>query len=712
MNKLLEQALKYEQENNFDKSEQLYLKALAEYSNDKDVLCCVGIFKFKKGDYVNALDLFVQSYSHPNQTENTKADLLNHILVAYYQPHLEKFKEIYENNVRALLAYKYSHILSFIDFEDLSYLCIPRNESEYYIWDKKMKMFKERIVMEQTGMHYPDVFMDYCVIATNIFQSTHLNSLAEQTRNPAWINNVKVPIYLVWQDSDKMQQFLQLVDYEIIISLNRFVIFSDFSVKSGIRDFLEDHQAVLFNYACGDLQYLEQIQEILSHVQAKRQQDTHRNTQIINQMAQKYNREYYIEIFSGGYDKIRILFYTSRFTQVVQYGTRDFMVACQNLGIQCDKVIERSDIHRAGEDELASKIAEFKPNVIFRINFFKSDFKIIPSNIMFITWLQDPVLQITSREHAQQFGWNDFALTYTHIWREKMIGAGYDQQRITHQTIPIDDKIFYTRDMTAKEKEFYTAEVAFAGNYYRPEKYLADFITDHTTNITDIEEKNSMINLLLSAYEVLRSKIASDELVYRKEQCETVINELATKLDVKIEVGIVKQIAYEYFEKLCYTLYRKIYIKAIIDAGFNVKLWGVNWDTDPDLKGNAMGVIPHGEELAKMYSCTKIVPASFYMYTAHFRSWEATSCGALCMARYVPPDFDLLNIRDYFTEDEHFVFYHNKQDLIDKIKYYLDNEEERKGIVENGKQKVLENITYSSAVRKCLNLIKENVLNQ
>jgi hypothetical protein len=33
-------------------------------------------------------------------------------------------------------------------------------------------------------------------------------------------------------------------------------------------------------------------------------------------------------------------------------------------------------------------------------------------------------------------------------------------------------------------------------------------------------------------------------------------------------------------------------------------------------------------------------------------------------------EFDILNIRDHFTEDEHFVFYHDKEDLINKVEHY------------------------------------------
>ena len=709
MNELLEKALIYQEENKFDASEKCFLKALDEYPNDKEILVYSAIFFFEKGEYEKALDLFVQSYNHPDQNQNTKEDLLNHILVAYYQPCEEAFRKNYDNNVHALLAYEHNLISSFVDFDELSYLCIPRNDLEYYILDKNAKKIKERVIMDKAVTTYTAISINDCVIATNIFDIMQLQSLAKQTKDPLWINNIKIPIYIVWPDDAKMQQYLQLVNYEIIIALNRVVFFADFNEKSGIRAFLEDHQAYVPNKAIGDNQYLQKVQDLVSQVKTMRQQDITQKETMINQLALKYDKKYYKNLFSSSYDNLRILFYTSRFTQVVQYWTRDFMRACQELGIQCLMVIDKSDIHQATSSELVNKIAEFRPNIIFRINFFKSDFEVIPSNIMFINWMQDPAYQLSSYKHAKQFGWNDFSLTYTRNWRAQMIETGYDSSRIEVQTVPVDENIFYARDMSQEEREFYKSDISFPGNYQRPEKHLANLIVKYTADEISVDLKAGISDLLISTYEILRSKMNNSELIYSAEQCETIIRELAALLEIDIELNVIKQMGQEFFHPVCYNLQRKITLKWLIDYGFQVKLWGRGWDTDPDFKANAMGLLNHGEELAKMYSCAKIVPGAFIEYTAHFRSWESTSCGALGMVRYIPEELDLVNIREYFTEDEHFVFYRDKQDLIEKVAYYLSHEDERKRIVENGRQKVLQTLTYSSAARKCLQLIKENM---
>lgn len=711
MNNLIEQALRYEQEDNFNKAEQCYMNALANYPNDKEVLCSVGIFFLKKSDYEKALDFFVQAYSHTDQDEETKENLLNLILITFYQPNEEMLKKTYNNNYNALMAYEHNFILDFVNFEDLFYLCIPKNDLEYYILDKRTKRFMGLLVLNKTMTTFP-VSIHNCVVAVNIFDFVKLQNLTEQTNNPEWINEMKVPVYVIWLDNDKIQQYLQVVDYSTIIDLQRVVFFSYINEESHFYSFFRDHQSIFPDKIVGDNQYFEEIISAFKKIGAIRDEEIAQNVIEINKLAKSYNKKYYQKLFSSSYDNIRILFYTCRFSTVIQYANRDFMQACQALGIQCEVLIEKSDIHRVPEDTtLVQKIAEFKPNIIFFIHYFKSDFKVIPRNIMSISWLQDPNYKFDSVEHAQQFRWNDFALALTPTWYEQMIQTGYAKSRLIVQPVPVADNVFHSKHiMSLEDRDFYTSDISFPANYQRPEKNLSDLIIKYTGEMADIYKKSKMIEVLISTYDVLRSNIDNSELIYRIEQCEDVINELTVLLDIVIESETVKRIANDFFYPLCYNLQREITLKWLIDNHFQVKLWGLGWKTDSDFKNNAMGVLKHGTELAKMYSCTKIVLGATSLYTSHFRSWESISCGALFMARYIPPEFDNLNIRETFTEDKQFVFYYNKQDLIDKVKYYLANENERQRIVENGRQIVLKEMTYSSAVHKCLSLIKRNVV--
>ena len=51
----------------------------------------------------------------------------------------------------------------------------------------------------------------------------------------------------------------------------------------------------------------------------------------------------------------------------------------------------------------------------------------------------------------------------------------------------------------------------------------------------------------------------------------------------------------------------------------------------------------------------------------------------------------------YFEEGKEMVMYYDRQDLINKINYYLEHDEERIEIAKAGQKKILENFDYSMA---------------
>ncbi len=59
---------------------------------------------------------------------------------------------------------------------------------------------------------------------------------------------------------------------------------------------------------------------------------------------------------------------------------------------------------------------------------------------------------------------------------------------------------------------------------------------------------------------------------------------------------------------------------------------------------------------------------------------------------------------DGFVPGEDFVYYDSKEDLLQKVAYYLDHEEERKAIAKNGHDKVAAGHTYRHRVREMLDL--------
>ncbi len=60
------------------------------------------------------------------------------------------------------------------------------------------------------------------------------------------------------------------------------------------------------------------------------------------------------------------------------------------------------------------------------------------------------------------------------------------------------------------------------------------------------------------------------------------------------------------------------------------------------------------------------------------------------------------DLLDLFVPGEDLVYYENKEDLLQKVGYYLEHEEERKAIARNGHDKVATKHTYRHRVQEML----------
>lgn len=81
------------------------------------------------------------------------------------------------------------------------------------------------------------------------------------------------------------------------------------------------------------------------------------------------------------------------------------------------------------------------------------------------------------------------------------------------------------------------------------------------------------------------------------------------------------------------------------------------------------------------------------------RAFDIMGAGGFLITNY---QADFL---DYFVPDEDFVFFESKSDLLDKIGYYLEHEEERDAIAQNGLQRLSADHTYVHRVNEIISYL-------
>ena len=147
----------------------------------------------------------------------------------------------------------------------------------------------------------------------------------------------------------------------------------------------------------------------------------------------------------------------------------------------------------------------------------------------------------------------------------------------------------------------------------------------------------------------------------------------------------------------------------IIDSKItdDIKLWGKGWSNNNKFKRFHMGMASHGDELSAIYRSSRI-SISDNLWTIHERNFEIFLSGGFPLIRHVEvPAVESMNIiTNHFRENKDVVLFYSKDDLLNKIQYYLDNPDERERIAENGRQVVINNFSHTAIAEKSMDFIK------
>ena len=68
------------------------------------------------------------------------------------------------------------------------------------------------------------------------------------------------------------------------------------------------------------------------------------------------------------------------------------------------------------------------------------------------------------------------------------------------------------------------------------------------------------------------------------------------------------------------------------------------------------------------------------------------------------------NLSDYYTPGEQIVTFDNANDLVDKVRYYLSHEQERKRIADAGRLRTLAEHTYEQRFNEIFNLMQQSTV--
>lgn len=147
----------------------------------------------------------------------------------------------------------------------------------------------------------------------------------------------------------------------------------------------------------------------------------------------------------------------------------------------------------------------------------------------------------------------------------------------------------------------------------------------------------------------------------------------------------------------------------LAENGLSVRIWGPNWNRNqslmhPDIKLENKGL--YAEEYAKAICAFDINLAFLRKVNRDLctsRSVEIPACGAFMLAERTTEHQEL------FEEGREAEFFNSNKELLEKVRYYLKHEDERKKIALAGRQRCI-NSGYDNVgtMNKCIEYILDN----
>jgi spore maturation protein CgeB len=144
-----------------------------------------------------------------------------------------------------------------------------------------------------------------------------------------------------------------------------------------------------------------------------------------------------------------------------------------------------------------------------------------------------------------------------------------------------------------------------------------------------------------------------------------------------------------------YEKYRADCVRAIVDSGIKVKVWGEYWQRYAKFHPWARNVVMGRSVICDQY-CIALSSASiclgllsrFIPETTTTRTFEIPACGAFMLADRTKEHLEL------FEEGNEADFFSTRKELVEKVHYYLENPRKRKDIAAAGMKRCI-NSGYS-----------------
>lgn len=679
LNILINKAIDLEENKDYKKAIDVLNNSLDIYKDKKyEILFEIAKMQYRNKDYKKAIINFAICANENNKI----AEQI--IWECYYFPNKESYKVTYKHNRELILKYEYFIGEKIEEFSDLKFLLIWEDDDIFiYYYEKKF-------VYKYYDKNINNLSSNTVLFICNNIDINFLINKEKQAENNKYLTK-KTPFYLYYEQQFLIQFLIQFRQFKQLLLSERVVIIigKDMNFK-----FFSNYQTVLPETIIGNaIMY-----EIFLKMRQAREEDFYKYKEKVD----FYYKENNLIKNNIRNKKPRILFLTSRFTTVLQYHTKNCYDVIKDMGLEAEILLEEKDIYRINSTIFYQNLSKLKPDIIFVLDHFRFEDPDVPNEIFFITWIQDHLPLILDENTPRKLGSNDIVLNHMTTWN-KIQELGYGKYcKLIDAPVPANEKIYKIYELTKEEKEKYSADISLVCHASETEEFIREFPSEFGE-----ENIQYLVKQILLIYKEHVKN--TGKFLYTSDEFIQYVQQSFGDLGIGKE-RLMVYVAQQMFTEFNQRVFRTTVVDWIIEAGYtNIKLWGNGWIKNSKYSKYAMGAAENGEVLSKIYQASKINIGNNISTTSAARTWECMLSGGFYISNYIPADADITDIRKILKLDEDVICFKNKEDLLQKINYYLSHEKERKIMIKRGREIALEKMTFNKLMKKVLNELAEGV---
>lgn len=687
LNQEMNKVFDLEEDGHFEEAVSLCQRCAQEFPEyQSEIEIEIAKMNYRNGKAEVALLQLLQLYDKTRLQE-----ILEFVLEVFYYSYQEEYDRQYQENSRRLENYAYFYGET-TDLELLRYYPIYIGEQNIWYYDSVEGRFG---VIQHYGISAEDI-VDSIYLSSDLLWREDILKLEEHSRIQKPCMDMENPLLLVYCRKT-WELLLQILDLKDLLDFGRIVFYESADLLE--TSFLQDG-------ICFPNRYLlsSDIDKVVEKVETA-QRKFHEEYARYNREAVEYyrkNGEEIIEHIKAGTP--RILFITSRFTTALQYHVKACKRATDRMHIETELLIEKDRLYSGFSSLLCEKtIACFKPDIVFCLDHFRFEHRILDGmdNLVYVCWVQDALPLIMDSASPAKLRNRDIILNHCMTWK-KFLGIGYDKRRIIDAPIPADSYIYKSYSLSGEEWEKYGCDICFVCHVSDVDAW----IKRETEGCSELV--SSLFYGVCKGYHSLVYE--TGKRFFCEEEFQQYVKDVCQQVGVLMEESAVKAIAEKMYLRLNERVYRLVLVDWLLDAGYtNIKLWGNEWKANPKYAAYAMGPAENGETLSKIYQASKIVVGNNMLCTSAARTWESMLSGAFYLSNYVPPEQDVADVRKIMKEGEELVIFHDKEDFLQKVEYYLTHEEERQRMAKIGHEAALERMTFDKLIQGMIQEIPKRI---